>query len=332
MLNRTIAKFLFYAVTIVLLAWTSSLTYSFLSMALPGTFWLVPLLGLVVFDVGMISWLFVFLSHAEGAIQRAVGIILCLFNFVGVGLMTISEIMLSGQTMAAAPEMLGTIAIWGVGIWTTVNVLGVLVFHLGDPSARKEMAIQSEKDAIFEGALTDLKQRRIGAQKALSHELSGVMFGELLADIRSDADGNGVPDIMERGRQNGPHITEPERPRLTAATPSASHTFRTIVDHGTEYVVATGNPATRPFGTLRDDAFAYIGRSGFEGMSVHEISRRLDDVDAIKSMRNNTHSDDRDDHDTQPPTGHPEYRPGQGGNGPSGPTAGPSGSGPADFR
>ena len=37
MLHRTIAKFLFYAVTIVLLAWTSSLTYSFLSMALPGT-------------------------------------------------------------------------------------------------------------------------------------------------------------------------------------------------------------------------------------------------------------------------------------------------------
>ena len=165
----------------------------------------------------MISWLFVFLSHAEGAIQRAVGIILCLFNFVGVGLMTISEILLSGQTMAAAPEMLGTIAIWGVGIWTTVNVLGVLVFHLGDPSARKEMAIQSEKDAIFEGALTALKQRRVDAQQALSHELSGVMFGELLADIRADKDRNGVPDMMERGRQDVPRIVEPAQPRLTAA-------------------------------------------------------------------------------------------------------------------
>ena len=222
MLNRTIAKFLFYSVAIVLLAWTSSLTYSFLSMALPGQLWIVPLLGLVVFDVGMISWLFVFLSHAEGAIQRAVGIILCLFNFVGVGLMTISEILLSGQTMAAAPQMLGTIAIWGIGIWTTVNVLGVLVFHLGDPNARKEMAIQSEKDAIFEGALTALKQRRVDAQQALSHELSGVMFGELLADIRADKDRNGVPDIMERGRQDAPRIVEPEQPRLTAADIAAA--------------------------------------------------------------------------------------------------------------
>ena len=230
MLNRTIAKFLFYAVTIALMAWTSSLTYSFLSMALPGQMWIVPLLGLVVFDVGMISWLFVFLSHAEGAIQRAVGIILCLFNFVGVGLMTISEILLSGQTMAAAPEMLGTIAIWGIGIWTTVNVLGVLVFHLGDPAARKEMAIQSEKDAIFEGALDALKQRRVDAQQALSHELSGVMFGELLANIRADKDRNGVPDIMERGRQDAPRIVEPEQPRITAADMAAFLSLAKLAD------------------------------------------------------------------------------------------------------
>lgn len=222
MLNRTIAKFLFYGVAIVLLAWTSSLTYSFLGMALPGQLWIVPLLGLVVFDAGMISWMFVFLSHAEGAIQRAVAIILCLFNFVGVGLMTISEILLSGQTMAAAPEMLGTIAIWGIGIWTTVNVLGVIIFHLGDPSARKEMAIQSEKDAIFEGALKALKQRRVDAQTALSNELSGVMFGELLADIRTDKDNNGVPDIMERGNQGTRRNAAPDvDPALIAAIAAA---------------------------------------------------------------------------------------------------------------
>ena len=198
MLNRTIAKFLFYAVTIVLLAWTSSLTYSFLSMALPGTFWLVPMLGLVVFDAGMIAWLFVFLSHAEGAIQRATSIVLCLFNFVGVGLMTISEILLSGQTMAAAPEMLGTVAIWGVGIWTTVNVLGVLVFHLGDNNARRAMAYQAEKDAIFDAALKDLTTRRIAAQKAMSEEMSRAMMDELTAELRADTDGDGRRDMLER--------------------------------------------------------------------------------------------------------------------------------------
>ena len=198
MLNRTIAKFLFYAVAIVLLVWTSSLTYSFLAMALPGQMWFVPLLGLVVFDVGMIAWLFVFLSHAEGAIQRAASIILCLFNFVGVGLMTISEILLSGQQMAAAPEMLGTVAIWSIGIWTTVNVLGVLVFHLGDNNARRAMAYQTEKDAIFDAALGDLKTRRIGVQKQISEEMSRAMMDEMTAELRADVDGDGRRDIFER--------------------------------------------------------------------------------------------------------------------------------------
>ena len=203
MLNRTIAKFLFYAVVITLLAWTSSLTYSFLSMALPGTFWLVPLLGLVVFDAGMIAWLFVFLSHAEGSIQRAVAIVLTLFNFVGVGLMVIAEILLDGQQLVEAPAMLATAAIWGVGIWTVVNVLGVLIFHLGDPSARKEMALQAAKDAIFEAALDDLNTRRVSMQKMLSQEIGQTMMDEIIADIRADRDGDGTPDILQRGRQKG---------------------------------------------------------------------------------------------------------------------------------
>lgn len=198
MLNRTIAKFLFYSVAIVLLLWTSSLTYSFLSMALPNTFWLVPLLGLVVFDVGMIAWLFVFLSHAEGAIQRAVAIILTMFNFVGVGLMTIAEILLDGQQMAEAPAMLGTAAIWGIGIWTVVNVLGVLVFHLGDNQARRAMAYQAEKDEIFDAALKDLKTRRIGIQQEMAEEISRAMIGEMIADLRKDADGDGRRDMFER--------------------------------------------------------------------------------------------------------------------------------------
>lgn len=203
MLNRTIAKFLFYGVALVLLTWTASLTVSFLSSALPNSFWLVPILGLVVFDVGMIAWLFVFLSHAEGAIQRATALALTIFDMVGVGLMVMAEILLDGQQIVDAPDLLATAAIWGIGIWTIVNVAGLILFHLGDPQARKEMAIQAEKDAIWEGALTDLKNRRIKDQQRLAEELSGVMFREMLAELKTDQDGDGVPDILQRGKQKG---------------------------------------------------------------------------------------------------------------------------------
>lgn len=190
MLNRTIAKFLFYGVAVTLLAWTASLTLSFLRMALPDAFFLVPVLGLVVFDVGMIAWLFVFLSHAQGAIQRSVAILLCLFDFAGVALMVLAEILLDGQRLVEAPAFLATTAVWGIAIWTVVNVGGVILFHLGDPTARREMALQSEKDAIFEGAIADLKNRRIQNQSLLANDMGSVLYDELLASIKSPGTGN----------------------------------------------------------------------------------------------------------------------------------------------
>lgn len=247
MLNKTIAKFLFYAVAAVLLVWTSSLTYSFLSMALPNTFWLVPLLGLVVFDVGMIAWLFVYISHAEGAIQRAVAIILTMFNFIGVGLMVIAEILLDGQQFAEAPVMLGTAAIWGIGIWTVFNVLGVLVFHLGDNQARRAMAYQNEKDAIYDAALGDLKTRRIAIQKAMSEEISRAMMDEMIAELRQDIDGDGRRDIFERpGHVGNPTHDAPrhEPPIMPVAYP---------VDQG---------QGERPNGPPRKPAAPSGGRTG----------------------------------------------------------------------
>jgi hypothetical protein len=204
-MSKTLAKGIFYLVAVVLLVWTGSLTYSFVSMALPNAHFLVPALALIVFDVGMVAWMYVFLSHAEGAIQRGTAIALCLFDFIGVGLMVMAEILMGGQQIAAVPAMIGDAAIWGIGVWTVVNVLGVIVFHLGDPEARKAMAFQGEKDAIWDGALKDLQQRRIGVSKQLAHELSGRMFAELLSELAVDINNNNVPDALERG----PKISKP---------------------------------------------------------------------------------------------------------------------------
>ena len=216
MLNRTLAKYLFYMVAVILFTWTASLTVSFIQSVLPNSLWAVPYLALVVFDGGLIAWMFVFLSHAQGNIQRATALILTIVNLLGVGLMVVAEILLDGQTLTAAPESLGTVAVWAIGVWTIINVAGVVLFHLGDNEARKEMAIQSEKDAIFEGALTALKNRRIAAQQGLANEMSATMFAQLLSDIRADSDKNGIPDLLERGQQSGPRITSTERPQLTA--------------------------------------------------------------------------------------------------------------------
>lgn len=205
-IGKTLTKILFYFVAVVLLIWTASLTVDFISTALPSMPWYVPYLALVVFDGGMIAWMFVFLRYAEGTIQRAVALGLVMFDFLGVALLVMADILLGGQTMTAAPAGLGTWAVWGIGIWTIVNVLGVLAFHIGDPEAQVQMSIQNEKDAIFRGALGNLSERRTNNSKMLADTLGARMYQQMLDELSVDRNENGIPDALE-GSFNIPGIT-----------------------------------------------------------------------------------------------------------------------------
>lgn len=200
-MHKTIARGLFYAVATILILWTSSLTYSFVSGVLPGAHWAVPLFALVVFDVGMIAWLKVFIDFAEGSGQRVVSIIACVFDFIGVGLMALSEIFLGGQTLVSAPENLGEYALWGIGVWTVINVGAVLLFHLLDPQARKTMALRSEMDAVFDESLKKLKTKRAAISGQLSDQLSDGMLAQLMAELAADANHDGIPDVFQRDGQ-----------------------------------------------------------------------------------------------------------------------------------
>ncbi len=182
-MNRTIAKGLFYAVATILVLWTGSLTYTFVATALPQVHWLVPFFALVVFDVGMLAWLKVFLDFAEGGGQRAIALMLCLFDFLGVGLMVLSEILLGGQTMVTAPENLGEYAIWGIAIWTVANVGAVIAFHLVHPDTRRKMALRTEMDMVFDEALKKLSTKRAAVSGQLSDQLSEGMLKQLTAEL-----------------------------------------------------------------------------------------------------------------------------------------------------
>lgn len=198
-IGKNIAKGLFYLVATVLILWTSSLTVAFVQNALPGQFFLVPYLALVVFDGGMIAWLFVFLRYAQGAGQRATAIVTCLLDFLGVGLMVIAEILLGGQTMTAVPDNLGTYAIWGIGAWTVINVLSVLVFHITDPESIKAMSLQNEKDAIWNGALKQLAAMRAQNSTRLHEEIGKRLYQDMLAEL--DVNGDGIPDNLQQPKQ-----------------------------------------------------------------------------------------------------------------------------------
>ena len=182
-MHKTIARGLFYGVATVLILWTATLTYSFVATALPQTHWLVPLFALVIFDIGMLAWLKVFLDYAQGSGQRALALILSLFDFLGVGLVVLAEILLGGQTLVAPPENLGEYAIWGIAIWTVVNVGGVLIFHMLQPDARRKMVLQSEMDMVFDEALKKLSTRRAAIGGELSDRLADGLLAQLVAGL-----------------------------------------------------------------------------------------------------------------------------------------------------
>ncbi len=182
-MHKSIARGLFYGVATVLILWTASLTYSFVRTALPQVHWIVPVFALVVFDIGMLAWLKVFLDYAQGSGQRAVALIMTLIDFLGVGLMVLAEILLGGQTMVAAPANLGEYAIWSIAFWTVMNVGAVVAFHLLHPEARRQMALRAEMDQVFDEALKKLGTKRAQVSGQLSDQLSDDMLMQLVAEL-----------------------------------------------------------------------------------------------------------------------------------------------------
>jgi hypothetical protein len=185
-MHKSIARGLFYGVATVLILWTASLTYSFVRTALPQVHWIVPVFALVVFDIGMLAWLKVFLDYAQGSGQRAVALIMTLVDFLGVGLMVLAEILLGGQTLVVAPVNLGEYAIWGIAFWTVMNVGAVIAFHLLHPEARRQMALRAEMDQVFDEALKKLGTKRAQVSGQLSDQLSDDMLMQLVAELAAN--------------------------------------------------------------------------------------------------------------------------------------------------
>jgi len=240
--KKKMAMGAFYLVALILVLWTGTLTVTFVSSALPEMHWIVPFFALVVFDGGMLAWLIVFTSYAEGAGQRTIAITITVLDLVGVALMTTAEVFLGGQTLVAAPGMLGEYALWGIGVWTVLNVAGVVSFHLLDPETRKEMALREEMDAVFDEALTKLKNKRAEQSGRLSDVIADGMMTELKSRLAQDRNGDGVPDIYQRtspGSANGASVSSAngETPLLPPNAPPGAQMTKAKIGGKDEWVM-----------------------------------------------------------------------------------------------
>jgi hypothetical protein len=176
-LTGTIGKILFWIFVVALFFWTASLSLAALRTILPGDP-IKPYVGLVLTDIGALTWLLVFIAQAQGLPQRAVSLIMFIIDLAGVILLSAYHLLTGGQTLAEVPAEMGTAVIWGVIGLTLANLAAAYFYHLAEPQTWK---------AIEFGVLTDRLQKEALQQATRNVEAEAQKLGAILA-ARATAD------------------------------------------------------------------------------------------------------------------------------------------------
>jgi hypothetical protein len=163
---KAISKYFFYAFVVGLLGWAANMTLTAVRTALPDDR-IAPFLALALFDGGALAWLGAFLFAARGTHQRAVSVMMTVFDVVGVVFMT------AGGLTVVSPALVRV----GMVVATAASYGALYFFHASSPEAQKQIAAQSLEDELQEEALRQatahIKQeaRKLGA--VLSRRISG---------------------------------------------------------------------------------------------------------------------------------------------------------------
>jgi hypothetical protein len=176
-LAGTIGKILFWVFAVAIFFWTASLSLAALRTILPGDP-VKPYIGLVLTDIGALTWLLVFIGQAQGLPQRAISLIMFIIDLAGVVLLSAFELLTGGQTLASVPVEMGTAVIWGVIGLTLVNLAAAYFYHLAEPQTWK---------GIEFGVLTDRLQKEAMEQATRNVEAEAQKLGAILA-ARATAD------------------------------------------------------------------------------------------------------------------------------------------------
>jgi hypothetical protein len=170
-LAGTVGKILFWIFAVAIFFWTASLSLAALRTILPGDP-IKPYIGLVLTDIGCLTWLLVFIGQAQGLPQRAISLIMFIIDLAGVVLLAAFELLTGGQQLASVPAEMGTAVIWGVIGLTLVNLAAAYFYHLAEPHTWK---------AIEFGVLTDRLQGEAMQQATRSVEAEAQKLGAILA-------------------------------------------------------------------------------------------------------------------------------------------------------
>lgn len=183
---------LLYLLGAFLFFWTASLTMAFVGVVLPNMPF-APYFALVMFDGGVLGWMYIFLGLARGTGQRLISITMLIVDFLGLAAIGIAEVFLGGQNIAAIPENLGNIAIWVLAIWTLINVAGFVAFHITDPNNLEKIQRQLAEDKIISMTLQKLGDKT----DQISDQVADALAERQMRDVLARLSEKGDVDVLE---------------------------------------------------------------------------------------------------------------------------------------
>ena len=179
-LNKVFATIAFYTLVIVVFMWTATLTLAEMREIMPNDP-VTPFFALALFDGGAVVWLLVFTGKAKGLWQRGVSAIMLGADLIGVIAISMARLLTAGQSMTAISPELGAAVVYGVGIMTAINFLGIYGFHVTDPGTLAEIEAQSLEDELYQEAQEQARANMEG-EKA---QLAGVLAARATAGIKA---------------------------------------------------------------------------------------------------------------------------------------------------
>lgn len=186
-LAKGLTWILLYGLGAAVFLWTASLTTAFVGSVLPNSDF-APYFALVLFDGGVLGWMYIFMSLAKGTGQRITSIAMLIADFLGLAAISIAEVFLGGQNLVAAPELLAEISVWVLGIWTLINVAGFVIFHVSDPNNMEKIQKQLAEDKIIAMSLQKLMDKTDAISDQVADALAERKKVEMLERLSAKGD------------------------------------------------------------------------------------------------------------------------------------------------
>lgn len=150
-MSKTMAKGVFYALALGVWVWMMTNTLGIAKMIFPpgeDDFFgdMLPYMALIMFDVGAVAWLLVFLRHAEGVMQRSIAVIVSFISLLGTIFLSVAHLYLGGQALTSIPAEMGTWVLWAIGGMTLVHGVAIWASHIVSPEEMRTIRTQSMLD------------------------------------------------------------------------------------------------------------------------------------------------------------------------------------------